>query len=240
MMFRFFTKWDWKRMAFKAFSAREIQKLDEIAVQKIGIPSIALMENAGRSVAQEVLRHLKRFSQKHVSIICGLGNNGGDGFVCARHLINHNVRIKIFLIGNPDHLKNDAALNYKILRNLKIPIHVIDSTVSLKTLDVYLKKSKIVVDAIFGVGLNRVITGPFKTVIEKINSAKAYVISVDVPSGLDATIGKIYGVCIRAKMTVTFSFFKKGFFINQGSRHVGKIVLVDIGIPSISTALLSL
>jgi len=218
-------------MAFKALSALEIQKLDQIAIQKIGIPSIALMENAGRSVAQEVLRRAKRFPKKCVLIFCGLGNNAGDGFVCARHLINHNVRTKVFLIEKPDHLKDDAAVNYKILRNLKIPIHLIESTASLKIIDADFKKTKIIVDAIFGVGLNRDIEGLFKVVIEKINSAKAHVISVDVPSGLDATTGKIYGVCVRAKTTVTFSFAKKGFFINEGPRQVGRIVVVDIGIP---------
>jgi len=231
MIFRFCKKWGWERMAFKALSALEIQKLDEIAIEEIGIPSIALMENAGRSVAQEVLRRAKRFPQKSVLIFCGLGNNAGDGFVCARHLINHNIQTKIFVIGNPDHLKNDAALNYKILRNLKIPIHVIKSTVFLKTVDADFKKSKMIVDAIFGVGLNRAILDPFKSVIEKINSAKAHVISVDVPSGLDATTGKIHGVCVRAKTTVTFSFSKKGFYINEGPRQVGRIVVADIGIP---------
>lgn len=218
-------------MAFKALTAREIQKLDEMAIKEIGIPSIALMENAGRAVAMEVFQQLKKFSQKYVSIVCGLGNNAGDGFVCARHLINHNVQKKIFLIGKPDHLKDDAAINYRILRNLKVPIHSIESVASSKILDDDFKKSKIIVDAIFGVGLNREILNPFRSVIEKINSTKAHVISVDVPSGLDATTGKIYGVCVRAKTTVTFSFSKKGFFIDQGPRHVGKIVVADIGIP---------
>ncbi|HLD70001.1 MAG TPA: NAD(P)H-hydrate epimerase [Candidatus Omnitrophota bacterium] len=219
-------------MIFKALTALEIQKLDKIAIQKIGIPSIALMENAGRAAAQEVLRRSKKFPQKPVLIFCGLGNNAGDGFVCARHLINHNIRTKIFLIGNLNHLKNDAAINYKILRNLKIPIHVIQSSASLKTIDMDLKKSKIIVDAIFGVGLNRDIEGLLKTVIEKINSAKATVISVDVPSGLDATTGKIHGVCVRATTTVTFSFAKKGFYLREGPRQVGRIVVVDIGIPT--------
>ena len=114
---------------------------------------------------------------------------------------------------------------------MKTPIHSIDSTVSSEILDDDLKKSRIIVDAIFGVGLNRDIEGPFKSVIEKINRSKASVISVDVPSGLDATTGKIHGVCVRAKTTVTLSFPKKGFFINEGPRQVGKIIVVDIGIP---------
>ena len=219
-------------MSIKILTARQIQRLDQIAIHKIGIPSIALMVNAGRSVAQEVLRQFKKISQKRVSIVCGLGNNAGDGFVCARHLINQNIKTKIFVIGNPAQLKEDARTNYQILRNLGIAIHSIDSNRSSQILDDDLKKFKIIVDAIFGVGLNRDIEDPFKSVIEKINSSKARVISVDVPSGLDATTGKIHGVCVRAKTTVTFSFLKKGFFINQGPRYVGKIVVEDIGIPT--------
>lgn len=226
-------------MSLRILTTLQIQRLDQIAIRKIGIPSIALMENAGRAVAMEVLRQLKKFSQKRVSIVCGVGNNGGDGFVCARHLINHNVWPQIFLIGNPKNLKDDSAVNDRILRNLKIPVHLVESAAFFKILEDNFKKSKIIVDAIFGVGLNRVIAEPFKTVIEKINSSKPHVISVDVPSGLDATTGKIHGVCVRAKTTVTFSFAKKGFYINEGPRHVGKIVVVDIGIPTIATALLS-
>ena len=168
-------------MSFKFLTVSQIQEFDEIAIRKIGIPSIALMENAGRSVAQEVLRQLKKNSNKRVSIVCGLGNNAGDGFVCGRHLLNHSVRTKIFLIGNPDYLKDDAATNHRILRNLKVPIHLIESAASSRILDDDFKKSEIIVDAIFGVGLNRDIEDPFKSVIEKINSSKASVISVDVP-----------------------------------------------------------
>lgn len=226
-------------MSIRTLTTHQIKKLDQIAIEKIGIPSIALMENAGRSVAMEVLHRAKRFPKKSVLIFCGLGNNGGDGFVCARHLINHNVPPKIFLIGNLDHLKDDAALNYRILRNLKVPIHSVKSVASFEMLDDDFKRYKIIVDAIFGVGLNRAILDPFKSVIEKINSAKAHVISVDVPSGLDATTGKIYGVCVQAKTTVTFSFAKKGFYLREGPMYVGKIVVADIGIPTRFTALLS-
>ena len=255
--------------AVRIVTAQESQRLDKITIDRIGIPSIVLMENAGRSVAEEVLRQLKKFSKKYVSIVCGLGNNAGDGFVCARHLINHNVPTKILIIGNPAHLKDDAAIHYRILRNLRIPIYLIRSypefaksrsfpppfLLSQESKEVVgnpdeamirppietfggdnfwisSKKSKILVDAIFGVGLNRDIEEPFKSVIEKINRSKARVISVDVPSGLDATTGKIHGVCVRAKTTVTFSFPKKGFFIRQGPEYVGKIIVADIGIPS--------
>ena len=217
-------------MPCKTVTAVQIQKLDEIAITQIGIPSLVLMENAGRLVSEEVLQHLRliKKSKSQVSIICGVGNNAGDGLVCARYLMNREVKVKVFLIGKPQNFKTDAAVNYQILKNLKVPIHWIDST---HPIEKDFKQSRIVVDAIFGVGLNREISDPFKSVIETINEAKRFVVSVDVPSGLDATTGKIYGVCVRASLTLTFTFPKKGFFIAEGSHYVGKIVVADIGIP---------
>lgn len=216
-------------MTQKGVTVKEIQDLDRIAIEKYGVPSIALMENAGRLVTQEVLRHLPKQHQPRVCIFCGLGNNAGDGFVVARHLINRGVNTKIFLIGQPGKLKNDAAVNYRILKNCKYAIksiHGID-----KSIEQQIAKADVIVDAIFGVGLNREVSDPFASIIRALNRSKKRIVSVDIPSGLDGTTGKIYGVCIRAYKTVTFSFVKKGFLKGQGPRHVGKVVVVDIGIP---------
>lgn len=212
-----------------AVDTKTIAALDRRAIFEFGIPSTVLMENAGRAVSLAILRSLRNVRRPNVIIFCGLGNNAGDGFVIARHLQDHGIAVKTFLLGNPRHLKTDALLNYKILKNLKGPLKVV------RCLDAYLeaeiKKSGLVVDAIFGVGLNRAITGLFKDAIEAINESRRPVIAVDVPSGLDATTGKIYGVCIKAKTTVTFTLMKKGLLKNEGPRHSGKIIVADIGIP---------
>ncbi len=218
-------------MILKTVTAREIQQLDKMAITNIGIPSLVLMENAGRLVSEEVLQHLslKKKSKSTVSVVCGIGHNAGDGLVCARYLMHRGVETKIFLIGNPQSLKADATINYQILKNLKVPLNKIPG--NIRSLKKDLKQSTIIVDAIFGVGLNREISDPFKSVIETINEAHRFVIAIDIPSGLDATTGKIYGVCIRASLTLTFTYPKKGFFLREGPQHAGKIIVADIGIP---------
>jgi NAD(P)H-hydrate epimerase len=213
----------------KAFSVKQAQRLDRFAIQKLGIPSIVLMENAGRETAQEILRILKNKKKKSVCIFCGTGNNGGDGFVVARHLFNHGIKIKVFVIGKPQDLKKDPEINYQILNKLKCPVEPIQSVNKkvLKDLD----RSDVVVDAIFGIGLSRQIAEPFQSIIEAINQSKKTVVAVDVPSGLDATTGKTFGTCIKASLTTTFAVVKKGFLTKQGRFFTGKMILADIGIP---------
>lgn len=213
----------------KTVSVQQIQELDRMAIEDYGIPSIVLMENAGRQVALEVIRQLKKIKKPSVCVVCGLGNNAGDGFVAARHLINRGIKTRVFLAGRGKFLKDDAAVNYQILKKLKCPIREfqrLDWTVISR-----IAVADVVVDAVFGVGLNREVTGFFRAVIEAINQKAKCVVSVDIPSGLDGTTGEIYGVCVRATTTVAFSFAKKGFFCRQGPRHVGKVVVADIDIP---------
>ncbi|MBN1870363.1 MAG: NAD(P)H-hydrate epimerase [Candidatus Omnitrophica bacterium] len=216
-------------MRQKAVSVKQIQDLDKTAIEKYGVPSLALMENAGRSVAAEVIRQVKRVRRPEVCVICGLGNNAGDGFVIARHLINAGIKTKIFLIGKGRHLKTDAAVNYLILKKLRYPIQETGKGRIVLHKDIV--RADVVVDAIFGVGLNREVLEPFRGVIEAINKKAKKVFSVDTPSGIDGTTGEIYGVCVKADVTVTFNFMKKGFLRGQGPKHTGKVVVVDIGIP---------
>ncbi len=205
-------------------TVRQVQKLDKIAIKRCGIPSLVLMENAGRAVAEEVKKSLRGKRSPRVCIVCGVGNNAGDGFVVARHLINEGVGVKVLLASPKQGFKHDAAVNYRILKKMKCPIR------RFAAREVAAAGS--VVDAIFGVGLNREIAEPFRGTIETLNRKAKYVIAVDVPSGLDGTTGAIYGVCVKADRTVTFSFAKKGFYKRQGPRHTGKVIVVDIGIPA--------
>lgn len=208
-------------------TAKQIQKLDRIAIERYGIASLALMENAGRSVAEHALRLLN--GNKSVCIVCGSGNNAGDGFVAARHLINRGCRVSIVLIGKADSLKHDAAVNFAALKKLKFNIIQVGARHAAPVR--YIKKADVVVDAIFGVGLNRAIAGPANSLIQAINAYAKKVLAVDVPSGLDATHGKIYGVCVKAHTTLTFTFVKTGFKKGAGPKHTGKIIVADIGIP---------
>ncbi|HOW35449.1 MAG TPA: NAD(P)H-hydrate epimerase [Candidatus Omnitrophota bacterium] len=216
-------------ITYKALSARQVQRLDKIAIEEIGIPSVALMENAGRAVSGQILARLKKSSKKFVSVFCGTGNNAGDGFVIARYLLNAGLTPKVFIVGRARYLKSDAEINYRTLKKLKCPVREIRRVDQLLLRDI--AKSKIIVDALFGVGLNRPVGELFKNVIEAVNAARKYIIAVDVPSGLDATTGKTFGACIQADLTVTLSCVKKGFLKNAGPRHTGRIVVADIGIP---------
>lgn len=216
-------------MRQRIVTTAEIQKLDRLAIRDYGIPSLVLMENAGRSVAAAVQALVKGKLTTRVTIVCGTGNNGGDGFVAARRLWNAGIPVSVFLVGSPRQLKNDAAVNYRILKRCGYAVAVVNSSsVVLKN---SLRRSGVIVDALFGVGLNRTIREPVLGIIQLINAAKAVVVAVDVPSGLDATTGKIWGTAVKADATITFTFAKKGFFVREGLRYTGKIRVVDIGIP---------
>ena len=189
------------------------------------------MENAGREVTVEVIRQVKKVKKPRVCVICGLGNNAGDGFVIARHLANAGIPTKTFLVGKANQLKHDAVVNYRILKRMKCPIIDCRGTKFCAPTG-SIAQANVVVDAIFGVGLNREIGEPFRSAIEVINRKAKHVIAVDIPSGLDGTTGAIYGVCVKADRTVTFSFPKKGFLKGHGPRQAGKVVVADIGIPA--------
>ena len=213
----------------RVVSVKQIQELDRAAIEEYGISSLVLMENAGRLVAQEIKRYLKRKKNPFVCIVCGLGNNAGDGFVAARHLFNAGLKTRIFLIGRKESLKHDALVNYEVLKRCGYP--VAEAGARTSSLRRNVSQADVVVDAIFGAGLNRLIEEPFKSIIKTINEKAKYVVSVDIPSGLDAATGNFFGICVKANLTVTFSFAKKGFFLNNGPEYAGKIVVGDIGIP---------
>ena len=213
----------------KVLTSAQIQKLDRWAIETIGIPSLVLMENAGRQVAEEVIKKLKGKKLAFVAVVCGLGNNAGDGFVAARYLANAGVKTVVYVIGMKQKLKDDALINYHAAKNLRIPVVSVNVADHAVLRD--LGRADVVIDAIFGIGLNRPIEEPFKSMIESVNRLKKYVIAVDVPSGLDATTGKVLGTCMKARQTVTFTAAKTGLLKASARPFTGKIVVLDIGIP---------
>lgn len=207
-------------------SVRQAQLFDKFAQEKLGIPSIVLMENAGRGVSDEAIRVVGLQGGSAVAIVCGTGNNGGDGFVAARHLINAGCRVGVFIVGLKAKIKNDPKLNLNILQKMGQRIKFVRSKRDLRDI----MKSNLIIDALFGIGLNSPITGLYRDVIEMINDSCVPVLSVDVPSGLDADTGKVLGAALRANKTVTFIAPKKGFFKADGPVQCGKIIVRDIGI----------
>lgn len=211
----------------RLLTARQAKVLDLKLKEKFGISILVLMENAGRAVAEEVNKTSK--GKGRIAIFCGKGNNGGDGFVAARHLLMRGIKPDIFLAGKITDVQNEAKVNLDILIKMKQRI------IEANGKNLYPVKSKIskydlIVDALFGVGLAGEVRGIFKDLISAINSSGAYILSVDIPSGLDATKGKILGCCVKANKTVTFIARKRGMVLRDGPKVCGTVIVRDLGI----------
>jgi len=216
----------------KVVTSQEMQKLDELAIKTIGIPSIVLMENAGIKVVEVIEKEYSPLPGKSVYILCGPGNNGGDGMVVARHLFNRGVGVKVFLLAEKNRIKGDAATNLSIAERLGIGVKEVNSTQDLKLLHQEFNHADIIVDALLGTGSTLPLRGLMREVVSLINQCSRHTIAVDLPTGLDADTGEVPGEAIKANFTVTFAYPKRGLYLYPGINYAGKIEVVDIGIPS--------
>jgi len=217
----------------KTLTREEMLELDRKAIEEYKIPGIVLMENAGRNVVEEILKMLDDPQQAKVAILCGKGNNGGDGFVIARHLHNNGISVDVFLVARvSDILKDgDTGTNLQILLNMKIPVKEILDIQGVNNILKELNDCNILVDALFGTGLSGDVREPFRTLINGVNNLNKPIVSVDIPSGLDCNTGKILGTAIKATKTVTFAVAKKGFYLGDGPSLTGKVLVSNISIP---------
>ncbi|MBW2261073.1 MAG: NAD(P)H-hydrate dehydratase [Deltaproteobacteria bacterium] len=213
------------------FMTREqMRRYDKVATERYGVSGTVLMENAGRGAARVVLE-AARERPGTITIVCGKGNNGGDGFVIARHVINSGRLASIVLLGRREDVGGDAKTNADILAAMQGSITEIDVSKDMKSLPGLLAGSAVVVDAIFGTGLEREVTGGHAEAIRAINDADAPVVAVDLPSGLDANTGRALGTAVRADATATFACLKRGLVIHPGVELAGEVTVVDIGAP---------
>ncbi|NOT00415.1 MAG: NAD(P)H-hydrate epimerase [Phycisphaerales bacterium] len=204
----------------------QVREIDRLAIEEYGVPGVVLMENAGRNAARFVRREMAdRGLDGRVVIFCGTGNNGGDGFVVARHLANVGRDVVIALAGDIGRLTNDAGVNYRICKAMQLSIANAD--------DVTLRSDDIVVDALLGTGFNGTVREPFAGLVERINrSEKALAAAIDVPSGLDCDTGEPANACIKADLTVTFVAEKAGFQKPRAREFTGRVIVADIGAPA--------
>lgn len=220
----------------KVATAHQMAELDRLSVRKYGIPTLSLMENAGRSCADRILRILEEKAgspeEASVAVVCGRGNNGGDGFVIARHLHNRGVYVEVFLLDEEERLSPDARVQYDILKRLDVECRVIRDQEGVEDLRTFLEEVHLCVDAILGTGLSSPLEGLIREVVEVINLSMAPVFAVDIPTGIDASTGRILGEAIRADYTGTFGLLKLGHVLLPGSLHCGETDIYDIGIPS--------
>lgn len=213
-------------------TAEQMRTLDAVAIKRFGIPSIVLMENAGRGAVDTILRNIGDPAGEVVSIFVGPGNNGGDGLVIARHLHQKGARPQIFLLCKPDKLSGDAAVNLAIVQKLPVPVYPVLHEEDLADYEELLAASWLAVDAIFGTGLKRQVKDHFAEAIKRINRLTCPVLAVDVPSGLDSDSGQPLGFSVQADYTATFGLAKPGLVLHQpGSQFVGALEVIDIGIP---------
>ncbi|MFZ3171178.1 MAG: NAD(P)H-hydrate dehydratase [Carboxydocellales bacterium] len=212
-------------------TTEEMRKLDRTAIESLGIPGVVLMENAGLQVVEVIARVLGELKDKKITIMAGKGNNGGDGFVIARHLLNRGAEVKTLLFANIEEISGDAKVNLEILQKLGHKIYPAVNTNSLNIVRVALVYTDLIVDAIYGTGFKGELSEHVGRVVEVVNESKKPVVSVDIPSGVAGDTGKVNGSCIHATHTVTFALPKLGNILQPGADYGGKLHTVDISIP---------
>lgn len=210
---------------YRVCSAARMRQADKDCIEQIGIPGIVLMENAAKGCTDQILSDFPEIQGKRIACFCGKGNNGGDGLAIARLLSRRGANVTVFLT-HGDSYRGDAAINREIISHMDcsichVPENIKDTVHSFD----------IIVDAIFGTGIYGAVDDDTFHVINAINNAKKYVLSVDVPSGINADTGEICGICVNATKTVTFGAYKTGLLMFPGCDYTGDITVCDICIP---------
>jgi len=211
----------------------EIRAFDRYAIEALGLPGIVLMENAGRQIAEAARAMLAGRKKPRVVILAGPGNNGGDGFVVARHLAMAGIRAEVALLAPREKIVGDADTNLRVLEAMGFQIRVLAGKVEamLGELRPMLAEADLVVDGMLGTGTRGEIREPYASAIGAVNDARRPVLAIDIPSGLDPDTGKPLGPTIRATKTVTLAAVKVGFRKPGAAEYTGEVVLADIGVP---------
>jgi len=233
-----------------AMTREQVRAFDRWAINTLGIPGVVLMENAGRSCAELIKEKLAGVTQpkacppyslgRRVCIFCGTGNNGGDGYVIARHLLNSGFQVTVVICGDIGKIKGDAKINLDILEQMGQHIeqlNISDGDISRRVRSLT-GGADMLVDALFGTGLSGQMSDEYKKLIESINAQNCPILAVDIPSGLDCDSGQPLGAAIKATYTVTFVAVKYGFTASSSASHyTGEIFIASIGVePSAETS----
>ena len=216
----------------EALTCQEIRELDVLAIEHVGIPGIVLMENAGRGTAEFIYDTLINPDTARVLVLCGPGNNGGDGFVVARHLHNAGVNVDVALAAPPEKSQGDAGVNLRILERMSFELLRAYEPAGLEAVGRAALDADVIVDALLGTGSSGLPRNVMAAMIELANAApRARRVAIDIPSGLDADRGEVHEPCFRAAATVTMVAPKAGFDSPAARAVVGRVVTVDIGTP---------
>jgi NAD(P)H-hydrate epimerase len=217
----------------KVMNRQQMRDYDAWAIDTMKIPGTTLMENAGRSAAVVAMVMMSGQASPFVSVFCGSGNNGGDGFVIARHLVSYGLDVQIILCAEREKIKGDARINFLTCEKMGIKIIDLDMAedqIHKQVCDLC-SNTTLIVDAIFGTGFKGELSSSFAALITCINSLNITILAVDIPSGLDCDTGQPLPVCIEATATVSFVAAKKGFFKDDKPLDVlGQLYIANIGI----------
>jgi NAD(P)H-hydrate epimerase len=216
----------------KVLTSKQMQEIDRKAIRDLGIIGPILMENAGIQIFNEIVKRFPAIGDEKIVIVAGKGNNGGDGFVVARHLYNLGCRPQIILLAKKAELKGDAALNASIADNIGLRIAEAPTEKKWASQKRKIKQATVIVDAIFGTGLVKPAGGRYAGIISDINKTKAFKVAVDIPSGLSSDTYQIIGPCIKADLTVCLAAPKIAHIFTPAEEYIGELVIGDIGVPS--------
>jgi NAD(P)H-hydrate epimerase len=220
----------------------QCRAVDKYAIEQLGIPGVVLMENAGRNAADLIESwmlkrrpHSAGGLEPGVCIVCGKGNNGGDGFVVARHLFNRGYPVTVDLAANAGDLTGDAAVNSEIARHMGIAIRELADISAVELAAQGWRKATVIVDALLGTGFSGEVREPLAGIMHRINAGSSpsgpLIVAIDVPSGLDADTGVAAGPAIRAHRTITFLARKSGYQNKTARAYLGRLFVADIGAP---------
>ena len=212
-------------------AASEARERDLAAVRDHGLPTLVLMEHAGRGVALLAASLQASAVPGPVVVVCGPGNNGGDGYACARFLASFGIPLRVVRVAPTEPSGADARLEHELCRAAAGEPVVVAAESGLPLLDGALLGASVIVDALFGIGLARPLAGLYRRVIDRLNASPALRLAVDVPSGLDADTGEPLPVAVRADVTAALGARKHGCLTPTGAPYAGRLVEVDIGLP---------
>lgn len=218
---------------------QQVRRIDQLAISEYGMPGVVLMENAGRSAAEIILKEIKTELKLEpgncrVAILCGGGNNGGDGYVIARHLHNAGVPVALYAAIDPAQLSGDAAVSAQIAQKMQLELHDISDEHTLREASLAWEKSQLLVDALLGTGFQGTLRPEIANVVRRCNAVALHgkrVVAIDLPSGLDCDSGQPSAVTIRADLTITFVARKAGFDAAIAKPFIGRVVVAGIGAP---------
>jgi NAD(P)H-hydrate epimerase len=212
-------------------TASEMRNIDQRTIEVYRVPSIILMENAGFQLLRFMQTRLTGLKRCHVTIVTGRGNNGGDGFVLARHLWHSGIKTHLLLLAPGRGLRGDARKAYEIAQAYGVPMVGCTTSQAWRRAASILRDTDIIVDAMLGTGLNKPTTGLYAEAIDTLNALQKPIVAIDIPSGLSADVGHLYGAYVQATYTVTFALPKRGLLLYPAAAAVGELHIVDIGIP---------